>query len=379
MVHKTGRRDMHLGRLKLSIIILLTVSLTLPAWGQEKVWERKWNETIAAAKKEGKVVVVGPSEPETRRRIPAAFRARFGIPVEYLSGRTSQIAARIRAERRARLYSVDVFLATTNPMYLILYPEGALAPLKPALFLPDVINPSKWKTGKLWFMDPEEKYILRLFNNISSLLAINTDLVKRKELRSAKDFLNTKWRGRMTVDDPTARRGGGLVQAGRFYMLFGQEYVKRFYLDQKPVISRNRRQMTDWLARGTYPISFGADNEDVDRLRREGFPILNLVSLSDVPASASSGGGGLLALANQAPHPNAARVFVNWMASKEGLEVYSRTNEVATTRNDIDEKSYLPAQKIPRPGVNYFDNSNFKFVTTTRERVRKYVKKILKR
>ncbi len=228
-------------------------------------------------------------------------------------------------------------------------------------------------------MDPEEKYILRLFNNISSLLAINTDLVKRKELRSAKDFLNTKWRGRMTVDDPTARRGGGLVQAGRFYMLFGQEYVKKFYLDQKPVISRNRRQMTDWLARGTYPISFGADNEDVDRLRREGFPILNLVSLSDVPASASSGGGGLLALANQAPHPNAARVFVNWMASKEGLEVYSRTNEVATTRNDIDEKSYLPAEKIPRPGVNYFDNSNFKFVTTTRERVRKYVKKILKR
>ena len=379
MVHKTGRRDMHLGRLKLSIIILLTVSLTLPAWGQEKVWERKWNETIAAAKKEGKVVVVGPSEPETRRRIPAAFRARFGIPVEYLSGRTSQIAARIRAERRARLYSVDVFLATTNPMYLILYPEGALAPLKPALFLPDVINPSKWKTGKLWFMDPEEKYILRLFNNISSLLAINTDLVKRKELRSAKDFLNPKWRGRMTVDDPTARRGGGLVQAGRFYMLFGQEYVKKFYLDQKPVISRNRRQMTDWLARGTYPISFGADNEDVDRLRREGFPILNLVSLADVPASASSGGGGLLALANQAPHPNAARVFVNWMASKEGLEVYSRTNEVATTRNDIDEKSYLPAEKIPRPGVNYFDNSNYKFVTTTRERVRKYVKKILKR
>ncbi len=370
---------MHFGRLKLSIIILLTVSLTLPAWGQEKGWEKKWDETIAAAKKEGRVVVVGPSEPETRRRIPAAFKARFGIPVEYLSGRTSQIAARIRAERRARLYSVDVFLATTNPMYLILYPEGALAPLKPALFLPDVINPSKWKTGKLWFMDPEEKYILRLFNNMSSLLAINTDLVKRTELRSAKDFLNTKWRGRMTVDDPTARRGGGLVQAGRFYMLFGQEYVKKFYLDQKPVVSRNRRQMTDWLARGTYPISFGADNEDVDRLRREGFPILNLVSLSDVPASASSGGGGLLALANQAPHPNAARVFVNWMASKEGLEVYSRTNEVATTRNDIDEKSYLPAQKIPRPGVNYFDNSNFKFVTTTRERVRKFVKKILKR
>jgi len=370
---------MHLGRSKFRIGILLFVIWAMPVWAQEKGWEKKWNAIVAAAKKEGRVVVVGPSEPETRRRIPAAFKARFGIPVEYLSGRTSSIAARVRAERRARLYSVDVYLATTNPMYLILYPEGALDPLRPALILPEVVDPSKWKIGKLWFGDPEEKYIFRLFNNISSLVSINTDFVKRKEIQSAKDFLNPKWRGKMTVDDPTATRGGGVAQAGRFHRLFGDEYVKKFYLDQKPVISRNRRQMTDWLARGTYPISFGADNEDVDRLRREGFPVLTLVSLPDVPASASSGGGGLMALANRAPHPNAARVFVNWMASKEGLELYSRTNEVATTRNDIDEKSYLLPERIPRPGVNYFDSSNFKFVTTTREQVREYIKKLLKR
>ncbi len=366
-------------KIKISVVTLLVAFLTVPVWAQEKGWEKIWNETIAAAKKEGKVVVVGPAEPETRKRIPAAFKARFGIPVEYLSGRTSQIAARIRAERRAGLYSVDAFLATTNPMYLILYPEKALDPLRPALFLPEVINPSKWKTGKLWFMDPEDKYILRLFNNISSLLAVNTDHVKPVEIRSARDFLNPKWRGRMTVDDPTARRGGGLVQAGRFFSLFGKEYLKKFYVDQKPIIVRNRRQMTDWLARGTYPISFGADSEDVDRMRKEGFPVRNLMSLPDVPASSSSGGGGLMALANRAPHPNAARIFVNWMASKEGLEIYARAHQVGTTRSDIHEKSYLLPEKIPQPGVKYFDNSNFEFVTTNREVMRKYVKKLLQR
>ncbi len=364
---------------KMLVILIMLAFVTVPAWAQGRGWEKKWNEIVAAAKKEGKVVVLGPPEPETRRRIPAAFKARFGISVEYLSGRTSQIAARIRTERRAGLYTVDAFLGTTNPMYHILYPGSALDPLRPALILPEVVDPSKWKIGKLWFMDPEEKYILRIFNNISSLVSINTDLVKRKEIRSAKDFLNPKWHGKMTVADPTARSGGGLGQAGRFYMLFGDEYVKKFYLDQKPVISRNRRQMTDWLARGTYPISFGANKEDVDRLRREGFPVLTLVSLPDVPASASSGGGGLMGLANHAPHPNAAQVFVNWLASKEGLELYSRTNEVATTRNDIDEKSYLLPERIPRPGVNYFDSSNFKFVTTTREKVREYVRKLLKK
>jgi ABC-type Fe3+ transport system substrate-binding protein len=85
-----------------------------------------------------------------------------------------------------------------------------------------------------------------------------------------------------------------------------------------------------------------------------------------------------MALANRAPHPNAARLFVNWLASREGLDIYSRSHEVSTTRNDIGE-SFLRPERIARPGVDYFDNSDFEFVTTTREKGRLLIKAMLKR
>ena len=54
-------------------------------------------------------------------------------------------------------------------------------------------------------------------------------------------------------------------------------------------------------------------------------------------------GDGLVALLNKAPHPNAAaRVFLNWIASKEGIGVLSQSYLYPTTRNDVDE-SFIPA------------------------------------
>jgi len=98
--------------------------------------------------------------------------------------------------------------------------------------------------------------------------------------------------------------------------------------------------------------------------------------LSDMPA-AVSGSPFHLAVANHAPHPNAARVFVNWMASKEGLELYSRGRNNATLRTDIDE-SFLPPETIPRPGVKYFDNQGWKWSVTGREKVGKRAQKLIK-
>jgi ABC-type Fe3+ transport system substrate-binding protein len=58
------------------------------------------------------------------------------------------------------------------------------------------------------------------------------------------------------------------------------------------------------------------------QLRKEGFPVM-AADISDLPQSLSAG-YGMMAMFNRAPHPNAAKVFVNWLASKEGMESYSR-------------------------------------------------------
>ena len=171
--------------------------------------------------------------------------------------------------------------------------------------------------------------------------------------------------------------GTGSNTAAQLYVQVGEAFVKRLYIDQKPIISRDKRQMEDWLIRGTCPIAFGARGEEVERLQKDGFPIADAPPLPDAPASVSAA-SGLLALVDRAPHPNAARVFINWLASREGLEVFSPSQLHATTRNDVDE-SFLPPSVIPRPSVQYFDAYDWDFTLTKKESVRLWLKDLMKR
>jgi len=356
--------------------ILLLGFLAGPTLAQEKGWQKEWNAILKAARSEGKVVVKGPPDAIVRRELPSKFTARFGIPVEYIAGRTSDMAAKLRVERRANHHTIDVALAGIDTTANVLYKEKIIDPVKPLLILPDVLDPSKWKKGKPWFMDPEEKYVLRMLYYVSSLLQINTQYVKPDEIKSMKDLLDPKWKGKICIFDPTAG-GTGMGTAAYLYTLFGEEYVKRLYVDQKPIISRRRRQITDWFARGRCPISPDVGDNRAERLRSEGFSVLDIFELGDASGRLSMATGSLL-LINRAPHPNAARVFVNWMASKEGLGVYSRAQAIPTTRTDIDE-SFLRPQSIPRPDVKYFDSSNWDYVTTTKWKLRERLKKLLRR
>jgi ABC-type Fe3+ transport system substrate-binding protein len=351
---------------------LLLVS-TIFSFAQEKGWEAEWNEILRAAKREGKVVLRASVDPILRRELPAAFKAKFGITVEYLTGRGGDVAARIKTERQAGVHTVDVFLGGLDTLAM-LYREEILDPLRPALILPDVVDPSKWKRGKLWFSDPEEKYILRLSNYVTSILYFNKGYVKPEEIKSAKDLLNPKWKGKISAYDPTVP-GPGITQAAQLYFQLGEEFVKRLYIEQQAQISRDSRQLADWLARGAYPISFGISDIHAVRLQEEGFPVVAVYSLLDLPGMLS-GGSALAALLNRAPHPNAAKLFLNWIASKEGLEFTSRVRLFVTTRNDVDE-SFLPPGDIPRPGVNYFDSYSWHYTVNEREKVRLRMKELL--
>src|SRR5581483_11891379 len=82
--------------------------------------------------------------------------------------------------------------------------------------------------------------------------------------------------------------------------------------------SKDRRQFTDWLVRGTQPICLNCREDDVRPLEKEGFKVQEIFELSDVTPGIN-GSPWMLSVANRAPHPNAAKVFANWIAGKEGL------------------------------------------------------------
>jgi hypothetical protein len=223
--------------------IMLPLALALacaavPASAQAPApnFAQQWSELVAAAQKEGRVVILAPPDTAVRQALPAAFKARYGITVDYLGGRSSESAGKMRSEREAGVYTVDVALAGIQTMATIFYREKMLVPLRPLLIDPDVIDPGKWKRGSLWFMDPEQQYILRLFNTAGANFYVNTQFAKPSDFHSARDLLDPKWKGKISMADPTVP-GTGSNQAARFYVQFGEDYVKRLYVDQQPGIA----------------------------------------------------------------------------------------------------------------------------------------------
>jgi hypothetical protein len=67
------------------------------------------------------------------------------------------------------------------------------------------------------------------------------------------------------------------------------------------------------------------------------------------------------------------------MASKEGLELFSRTRGGAPTRNDINELSFLPKENVPDPGKKYFDTYDWEFTLNTKEKIRERMGELLRR
>jgi iron(III) transport system substrate-binding protein len=355
--------------------LLLCVVLWPSSAGAQSKSEKEWQDVIAAAKKEGKVVVAGSPDPVMRNEILPRFKERFGFPIEFIAGRSSEVTARVKTERAAGIYSVDVFLAGPDTTAVSLYGEKMIDPIRPVLVMPEVADGAKWKRGKIWFADPEERYAVRPFSSVATMFFINTEFVKPDELRAAKDLLNPKWRGKISAEDPTSI-GSGSNAAARFYHDLGEEFVRKLYVEQKTLRTRERRQMTDWLARGTQPICLNCREDDVRPLVKEGFKILEIFELADISASIN-GSPWMLTLANKAPNPKAAQVFSNWILSKEGLEIYARGYGSATLRTDIDE-SFLNPGNLPKKGVKYFDDTDWKWVVSGRQEYREKVWQVLK-
>ena len=347
-----------------TIALLMSLAFAPAALAQSGDWQKQWDETLAAAKKEGKVVVVGSPDPVMRNEIIPRFTKQFGIQVEFLAGRSSQTIGRIRMERTSGLHLVDVFMAGAGTTFYSLLPEKMIDPLKPLLMTPEVTDAGKWKRGKPWFADAEEQYVLVLFSSVESLLMINAAYVRPEEIRSVQDLINPKWKEKISAEDPKAEGNTGAGMALHWLNELGPNYLAKLYVEQKHFLSKDRRQMMDWLARGSHPICLSCKIEGANELTKEGFKLQEVFDIEGIRNRVTAS-PFLLSFANKSPHPNAARVFVNWIAGKEALEIYSRENGTATLRTDVDE-SFLDPRVIPRPGVSYFEAIDAKWIASGR-------------
>ena len=344
------------------------------AKGSAEAKSGSWDDLVAAGKREGKVVVAGSPDPRARQVITTGFKDRFGIEVEYIGGNPGDVSARIERERVAGQYNVDVMLAGGDTTFGTFYPKGLLEPIKPALLLAEVADGSLWKTGQPWFRDPEGQLVLQLFNTITTTITINLQAVSPADVPTAESLLDPKWAGKIAAHDPSINGGGAIVGAA-LYVSKGKDFVTTLYRDHKVALSRDNQQVADWLAHASYPIGLAASQSFLEPHIKAGLTFAR-PRLSDVK-EAVSGGFGLVCLFDHAPHPNAARVFVNWIASKEGMAAYGRAIAQAPVRNDV-AVDWLEPELLPKPGVSYVDTYEYKFQVQERLKIRDFYASILK-
>lgn len=332
-----------------SIVALLTAcgggAAPAPAPGSPaSISASDWNTALAAAKREGSVAVVGPSG-DKRDVLTQPFEKQYGIKVEYLGVSASEVGPRINAERSAGKYLQDVFVGATDASVHALLPIQALDPIDPALILPEVKDPSNWRDGAINYVGPHHE-VLVMTPYLRGMVYYNTNQLKAADITSYRDLLDSKWRDKIVIDDP--RRGGpGQITFLFFYLYpdLGPDFI-RALAKQNPMLMNNYQQEIDQVGQGKFPLLIGTGDANALARMRQGVPINFFDPHQLKEGSELTSGDGNVSLFNRAPHPNAARVYINWLLSKDGQTAYAKANGYISARADVapepDQAAHLP-------------------------------------
>lgn len=319
-------------------------------------WEREWERTLAAAKKEGSVVVAGTAGGPVRSALVGEFKKAQGISVEWISGRGVDTSEKLFAERRAGLYLADVYIGGSGTSLTSLKPAGVFQPLEPALILPEVLDPKVWRGGKLGWIDEDHQNLSFLAFAVPPIL-INTTMVGPDEIKSYRDLLAPKWKGKIVMYDPTSRGLGGKWATIAGSKIIGWDYLRQL-AKQEPAITTDRRLQVEWVARGKHAIGIAAESPPIAEFQKVGAPIKRL---TPVEGTISDSGSGTLAFIDRAPHPNASKVFINWLLTKEGQTVASPAFGSPSRRVDVDTSGHDPSMLLD-PNIQYYPGDDEKFL-----------------
>jgi len=340
----------------------------------------EWQRVVETAKKEGKVVAGGPPTAVLRKQFKETFENRFGIELELLSAQGAQNAQRAIAEFKAGVSYFDVLHGGSGTLEP-LKNENMLAPFMDFVILPDVKDPKQWWGGHMWEDNVKtNRFIYSFSADFSVPPFYNADLVKPGEITSYDDVLQPKWKGKIGMFDPRIPSAGqGLW--GYLMRAKGKEFLQRL-AQQDLFIQRDGQQIAVGLAKGNLVIALGLAQRFVDPYIKGGLPIKALTSIKE--RMGGSNGFGAVAIMANAPHPNAAKVYINWLLGKEGQDLYGRALTQGSRRLDVDTKWLArfntPAAKDTTTPEE-FEKLRFygeDVINTWREPAGEYARKILK-
>jgi len=327
-------------------------------------WQAEWDRTVRAAEQEGQVMVsIGGYGAIIDSGVFQKLYPK--IKITHITGAGTDLTQRISAERRAGKYLVDVYNGGGNSLFQVLYQGKMLDPIKSALILPEVTDATKWWEGKQKYADKEGQYIFVYEGNVSAGAgaSYNSQLLDPREYKSYWDFLNPKLKGKILSTDIRKVRGAGIPWQFLYYNSdLGPKYLRRLFGEMDVTLTADLRQAVDWLGTGKFVVGMPIQGGTVYKAKTQGLPVDEFSPYHFKEGVNLSSAFGSIALMNRAPHPNAAKVFINWLLSRDGQALFQKTISVPgdgrnSRRVDVP-KDHIPADEQRRDKMSYFDTDD---------------------
>jgi iron(III) transport system substrate-binding protein len=352
----------------LFVIVLWSALPILSSAQGNPDWKEKWGKTLSDAKKEGKVVVLGPPGELIRQALVDGFKKAYpDIDIEFSAARSGEQAVKLQSERDAGIYSVDVFVGGPTTANFQLKPMGALDPIGPTLILQEVVDLKKWRDNRLEFSDKEGVYDLVFAIELSPPLIYDPKQVKRDEVDELADLLNPKWKGKIVLNDPSVS-GASVPLFRLIWISIGPEKAADYYRRlraQAGAVDRDLRRQIEWVAQGKYPILVGPSPRTAGQLLNRGLKFEFLPEFKDVGGMTGSSSATVVKI-NKSPHPNAAAVFINWLLTVEGQTLWSRATGQISLRVDVS-RDHVPSYLTPGSTGKYWKSYTEEAQTRTIE------------
>ena len=276
-----------------------------------------WNKVVEAAKKEGKLVIYTASVGSPfHKTVFNAFESKYGIKIDLLEARASEVRERVRVEQAAGRFLGDLHHNGSTTTWLMtrdgnFQPHGAIPNIKN-------VDPT---------YQPDDTKIPA--EVISYSLLVNKNLVKpADEPKSWKDLLDPKWAGKILSDDYRAL-GGGAVFFPVMLRAFGREFHDKL-ATQKPVFSRDIQNSERRCARGEFPIYLPFNLQDLNNLK--GLPIKAIVPAEGRPYVRFD-----ISMLKNAPHPNASRLLMNHYLEPESQLVFANAGYAPVIKGVVEK------------------------------------------
>ncbi len=253
------------------------------------------------------------------RPLAAAFEKKYGIKVNYWRGDSQAAALRLSMEQKARRVAADVWSTASGIGALL---DGGLIErfaIDDAAALPQR------------YRDPNGYWVAT--NLIVIAAAANSALVPERERpQSLDDLLAPRWRGEMVWKPNDVTGAWGFI--GNALTTMGEErglaYLRALNAQNIAPVAASTRAILDGVIGGEHPMVIGVSAHNTEISRKAGVPVVFL------PLGAAWATPHTIGVTAGAPHPNAARLFIDFTVSREGQEIFRQAG-------------YLPARADTPP------------------------------